>query len=59
MAFIGEIIYLKGWGIYIVNIDGYKSIGNHWIAIFIALELNIFQKKSKFNRKQKYQSKNL
>ena len=28
---------------YVINLDGYKSIGTHWIA----LELNIFQKKFK------------
>ena len=40
--------------VYIINLDEYKSIGTHWIALMvimpytlIALELNTFQKKLK------------
>ena len=41
-------------GAYLINLDEYKSIGTHWIALYVnvqnvtylvALELNIFQKK--------------
>ena len=41
---------------YVTNLNGYKSIGTHWIALYvnannivylIVLELNIFQKKLK------------
>ena len=43
-------------GTYVINLDGYKSIGTHWIALYtndnnitylIALELNVFQNKLK------------
>ena len=39
-------------GAYEKNLDEYKPISNHWIALYVndknltALELNIFQKKS-------------
>ena len=43
-------------GTYVINLDGYKSIGTHWIVLYtndnnitylIALELNVFQNKLK------------
>ena len=46
---------IKDWT-YIINLDDYKSIETHWIALYvntenvntlIVLELNIFQKKLK------------
>ena len=60
--FIQEIIYLIKDGAYVINLDDYKSIRNHWIACMlmvimvahlpmqhtlIALDLNKFQKKLK------------
>ena len=42
MVFTQEIIYLKDRS-YVINLDEYGSIGNHWIV----LELTIFQKKLK------------
>ena len=33
MAFIGEIVYLKEWGIYNKYWWLWINIGNHWIAI--------------------------
>ena len=34
MVFIQEIIYLiKGWGV--CNLDEYKLIGTHWIALYV------------------------
>ena len=34
MVFIQEIIYLKD-GACVINIDEYKSIGTHWIALYV------------------------
>ena len=40
-------------GAYVINLDEYKSIGAHWIALYVNddnvtyFELNIFQKKLK------------
>ena len=37
-------------GPYVINLDEYKSIGTHWIALHVNaenLELNIFQEKFK------------
>ena len=31
--FIHKIIYLKNYGTYMLGLDEYKSIGNHWIAL--------------------------
>ena len=31
MVFIQEIIYQK----YVINLDEYKSIGTHWIALYM------------------------
>ena len=36
MVFIQEIIYLKQrMGQYVLNLDKYESIGNHWIALHV------------------------
>ena len=49
-------------GTYVINLDVYKPIGTHWIALYvndnnvthlIALELNIFQKKFKNSKETK------
>ena len=34
MVFIQEIIYPKKDGICVINLDEYKSIGTHWIALY-------------------------
>ena len=56
-------------GAYVVNLDKYRSIETHWAALYvngnnvektlIALALNIFQKKLKIQRQQKYHNKYL
>ena len=33
-VFIQDIIYLKD-GAYIIDLDEYKSIGTHWIALYV------------------------
>ena len=33
MVFIEEIIYLKQYGAYVINLDGYESTETHWIAL--------------------------
>ena len=33
--FIQKIIYLKKNGGYVINLDEYKSIGTHWIALHV------------------------
>ena len=51
---INNLPKLKDWE-YVINLDEYKSTGNYWTALYVnsdnvtysALELNIFQKKSK------------
>ena len=35
MVFIQEIIYLKKGQAYVINLDKYKSIGTHWIALYV------------------------
>ena len=37
MEFILEIIYLIGEknGAYVINLDEYSDIGNHWIALYL------------------------
>ena len=36
MVFIREIIYIKIKDrTYVVNLDEYESVGNHWIALYI------------------------
>ena len=58
MVFFLKIIYLKKIkdGAYIIDLDEYKNVGTHWIALFckkmklfisIVLVLNIFLKKLK------------
>ena len=35
MVFIQKIVYLcKGWP-FIINLDGYKSVGNNWVALYL------------------------
>ena len=35
-VFIPEIVYLKiKDGAYVINLDEYKSIGTHWIALYV------------------------
>ena len=34
MVFIQEIIYLKD-GTYVINLGEYKSVGTHWIALYV------------------------
>ena len=53
MEFILEVIYLRKYGAYVINLDEYADFVTRWIAlmimmlfIVIALELNIFLKKS-------------
>ena len=35
IVFIQEIMYLKNAGVSVINIDEYKSIETHWIALYI------------------------
>ena len=35
MMFNQEIIYLKKYGAYFINLDEYKSIGTHLIAFYV------------------------
>ena len=35
MAFIQEIIYLKKDGASIIKLNEFKSIGTHWIALYV------------------------
>ena len=35
MAFIQEIIYLKRDRVSIINLNEFKSIGTHWIALYV------------------------
>ena len=35
MVFIQEIIYLKKDVTYVINLDEYKSIGTHCIALYV------------------------
>ena len=35
MAFTQEINYLKKIWDYVINLDEYKSIGTHWIALHV------------------------
>ena len=55
---IQEIIYLKkdGRGPFVINLDEFKSVGSHWIALYVnndnityfyRLGVNKFQKKFK------------
>ena len=63
MVFIQEIIYLKKKDeAYIINLDDYKSIGTHWIALdsnnnnvtyFYSFGVSIFQTKLKNLKKTK------
>ena len=32
-------------GAYVISLDKFKSIGTHWIALYVNGELNIFQRK--------------
>ena len=45
MAFFQEIIHnlpkIKD-GAFVINLDGKKSKGTHWVSLFIFLKLNIF-----------------
>ena len=45
MAFFQEIIHnlprIKD-GAFVINLDGKKSKGTHWVPLFIFLKLNIF-----------------
>ena len=48
-------------GAYVINLDEYRSIRNHWIALYVNVDnvtyfgvLNIFQEKLKNSRQQKY-----
>ena len=39
MVFIQEIIYHKiKEGVYVINLDRFKSIATHWIAIYVNAE---------------------
>ena len=39
MVFIQEIIYTKiKDGVYVINLDRFKSIATHWIAIYVNAE---------------------
>ena len=53
---------------YVINLDEYKSVGTHWIALYvnvdnkhvlIAWELNKFQKDSRAHTQEKYYDKYL
>ena len=53
---------------YIINLDEYKSIGTHWLALFVnddnvahfvTWEFNMSRKNSNIYDKQKYQNKYL
>ena len=35
MTFIQEIVYLKKDGAYVINFDEFKSIGTHWIVLYV------------------------
>ena len=35
ILFIQEIIYLKKDGAYVIHLGEYKSIGAHWIALYV------------------------
>ena len=40
MMFIQEIIYLKKKDeVYVINLGEYKSIGTHWIALYVMLKM--------------------
>ena len=38
MVFIWEIIYQRKNGAYVINFDDFKSIGTHWIALYVNSE---------------------
>ena len=38
MVFIWEIIYQRKNGAYVINFDEFKSIGTHWIALYVNSE---------------------
>ena len=38
MMFIWEIIYQRKNGAYVINFDEFKSIGTHWIALYVSSE---------------------
>ena len=43
MVFIQEIIYLKEKdGTYVINIDEFKSVGTHWMALYVNANSSIF-----------------
>ena len=35
MVFIQEIVYLKKDEVYVINLDEFKSIGTHWITLYV------------------------
>ena len=55
---IQEIMYLKNAGVSVMNIDKYKSIETHWIALYIngynGSASYIPKEIKKNHRKQKY-----
>ena len=38
MVFISEIIYQRKNGAYVINFHEFKSIGTHWIALYVNSE---------------------
>ena len=38
---------------HVINLHEYKSIGNHWIALYVNGIMNIFQKKLKNSQETK------
>ena len=43
MDFILEIIFLKKMGgVQRINFNEYADIGNHWIALYVSMEVNCF-----------------
>ena len=42
MEFIQVIIYLKKDGAYVINLDEYKSIGTHSMALYINKNVTYF-----------------
>ena len=38
MVLIWEIIYQRKNGAYVINFDEFKSIGTHWIALYVNSE---------------------